>query len=126
MTDAPHACEVCGETDDSPDHRTVRISMLYDLAEAGLRTLERMQIVQNADGTQVGSGSLIQTFGARVCKDCRGDLIGLLRRWKNGEFHEPEVEWDDVHNEPRNIPVRVDGRTVMVSHSEWKDLEADG
>lgn len=101
-------CEVCGQ--DGNDRRTVAIDMLYDLTEAGLRELPR-------------TSGAPRRYGARVCKDCRGDLIGLLRLWRQGKMRnrvdDPAPDVDAVGNE-RNIPVRQDGRTVMLSLSEYE------
>jgi len=105
-------CQVCG-TDTFGDQRTVRIAMLYDLTEAGLEINGNI-ILDN--------GEQRSTFGATVCKNCRGDLIGLLRRWRAGEFSNPQEEWDD-EGHIRNIPVRIDGSTRMMSVTEfakWK------
>lgn len=101
-------CQICGE-DTNGDQRTVRVACMYDLTEAGL---------EDNGNIILDDGSLRSTFGATVCKNCRGDLIGLLRRWRAGEFTQPETEVDDQGN-VRNIPVRVDGSTRMMSITEF-------
>src|SRR4051794_12512870 len=103
-------CQICNE-DTYGDQRTVRVACLYDLTEAGLE--ENGNIL-------LDDGRTLSTFGATVCKDCRGDLIGLLRRWRTGEFSLRLTEPFDAENNPRNIPVRIDGTARMMSEPEYR------
>lgn len=95
----PQLCPICG--DEGPDHRTVAIDCMYDLSEAGLDELPR-------------TAGAPRRFGARVCKGCRGDLIGALRVWRQGGMRQ-EVEVG-------TIPVRMDGATRMVTRAEYERL----
>lgn len=105
------ADDVCGihGGEPDPDLRTVMIGCLYDLTEAGLPKLSLGAVPLDSPDSQPRP-----LYGLRVCKDCRGDLIGLLRTWRNGAFHTPEE--DDPE---RNVPYREDGRTVMLTLEEF-------
>ncbi len=94
-------CAVCGE--DGQDRRTLRLSYLYELGEISPKF--------SRDKTAPRAG-----YSIRTCKDCRGDFLGLLRRWCAGEFIEVQSASYD-----RPIPIRRDGRCVYVSQEEWEE-----
>jgi hypothetical protein len=108
-------CAICTGTlsqSDGFDHdlRTLRLSYAYALGE--------------------GSDRLEPTIPATfhtitTCKSCRGDFLEVLWKWANGGFL-IETNRADAGISPRgddrpeaNIPLRVAGRTVMVTREEW-------
>ena len=106
-------CQIC-EKPTAGDERTLRLQYLYDLTEASLKfrkwVVEVTQATGRADWPSI-------FFTLTTCKDCRGDFIGLLRKWANGELIEkPEPE--------ATIPVRVDGRNKMLTRMKWDTLHA--
>ena len=89
-------CQICGETDQ--DSRTLKLRFLYDLTEVS----DKFQ--KDEDGL----------YSITTCKNCRGNFLGILRLWVDGEFV------DETTHPDRNIPVLVDGRTVMMNDREWE------
>lgn len=92
-------CQVCEALGD--DRRTLVISCGYDLHEVS-KKFARTPDDRHAQ------------FMLLVCKDCRGDFLGVLRRWVAKEFILKQEESSD-----RNIPLRVDGRIIMLTKAEW-------
>jgi len=99
-------CQVCGQ--EGEDRRTLKLRYFYELEEIS----EKFQQVPIDE-----DGATDVFYMLRTCKDCRGDFLELLRRWINGEFVQPESD-----DPKRNIPVRKDGRTVMVTREEWEAM----
>ena len=88
-------CQVCGEEDQ--DCRTLKLAFHYRMTEIS----EKFQ--RESD----------DTYSIRCCKNCRGNFLGILRYWIEGNLAEHTT------NPKSSIPVRVDGRVVMMSQEEW-------
>ena len=62
----------------------------------------------------------------RICKTCRGRFLGHLREWaaecKSRRDIPKDHDGDDLWDRDpiQNIPVRIDGMTVMLSELEYK------
>lgn len=93
-------CPICRQKKCMQDGRTFQIHIAngYNLSE--LSSL----LEEGADGF----------YRITTCKDCRGDFLGMLRRWLNGELVL-------VEDETRRILVRVDGREVRMTEEEAAD-----
>lgn len=106
---ADEICAVCGES--GSDRRTLKLRYFYDLAEISHKfSKEQIHYMDGSDNEDT-------LFTLRTCKECRGDFLALLRRWINGEFVPKET------NSEANIPVRQDGRTVMVTRAVWDAMK---
>ena len=92
-------CKICGEIDQ--DGRTLKLRYLYDLSEVS----DKFQVEKMEDGSTY--------YSIFTCKNCRGNFLGILRYWAEGNLIEETTDPD------KNIPVRVDGRTVMMNKDEW-------
>jgi len=90
-------CQICGKQDQ--DARTLSLRYNYKLSEIS----DKFQT--EPDGT----------YSIRTCKSCRGSFLDVLKQWTEGGFVEAV----------RNIPVRVQGRTVMMNDEEWKAHTAE-
>lgn len=73
-------CEVCKKN--SEDLRQLCLQYLYDLSEISGKLRRRDGIIRFADGRKVTD----VFWTIQTCKDCRGDFLGILQRWTNGEF----------------------------------------
>ena len=93
-------CQICDEIDQ--DCRTLRLRYLYNLSEIS----DKFQVEKTEDGT---------VYSLRTCKNCRGNFLGILRYWIEGNLVEGETT-----DPAKNIPVRVNGRTVMMNKEEWQ------
>ena len=102
-------CQICNQ--EGEDRRTLRLEYFYDLSEISDKLKKAEVTIRFADGHEVKD--VLWTI--RTCKDCRGDFLGILRRWTNGEF----ITQTRGRSE-RNIPVRVDGRVIMMTAEEWQ------
>lgn len=102
-------CQICGR--EGEDRRTLRLRYFYDLSEIPDKFTKEEVIIKFADGNEVKD----TLWSVRTCKDCRGDFLGVLRKWTSGEF---VVKTDDDPN--CNIPVRVNGRVVMMTTKQWE------
>ena len=118
-------CPICGKGPD-PDLRTLSVANGYELHEASTK-LEKVEFAV-ASEPGVEAAVTLRLYQIRTCKNCRGDFIGLLRRWINGEFVDVAMREglpkSGDEGEERNIPLRVDGATVMVTRSEWERFRA--
>lgn len=111
-------CQVC-TNETYGDSRTLRISCLYDLSEVSDAFTVVQAKVEGVDRPQ-------NLFCLTICKDCRGNLLGLLRQFiDSGPSTMVEREVEELNPE-RNIPVRVDGRSIMLTHDEWMRWRATG
>lgn len=104
-------CKLCGAVGD--DMRTLKMRYLYELTEQ-VPEMEK-------------EGEL---YTLRTCKACRGDLLGRMKDWRSdrvllrGLPKDPdgEVEFDDPE---RNIPYRENGRTVLLTQTEYEQRRKD-
>ena len=102
-------CQICNQ--EGEDRRTLRLQYFYDLSEMSDKFEKEEVTIRFADGHEVKN----VFWSIRTCKDCRGNFLGTLRRWTSGEFVTATED-----NPERNIPVRVDGRVVMMTTEEWQ------
>lgn len=112
-------CQLCGA--EGPDKRTLLMSCFYALEEA---------VPEFIDLTD--TNLLVDNLGfyyLRICKTCRGDLLGRLKQWGDERRARRGLPMDhdggetDVEDE-RCIPVRVDGATVMMTYKEYTTYRA--
>jgi hypothetical protein len=119
-SDECQLCEAYGN-----DKRSLYIKCFYDVSEA----VPEMISLQDVEEINIAMSNF---FYLRICKSCRGSLLGHLREWAASrrtlrgipKDHdggvEPEYEDCDEEGNPRNIPYRKDGRTIMISEEEWR------
>ena len=94
-------CAVCGLT--GPDSRTLVLKYFYELTEIS----DKLTLNENG------------LYQITTRKDCRATFLGLLRRWIRGDFI-PVANTNPNYN----IPVRVDGSTVMMDkegYEAWRE-----
>lgn len=107
-------CQLCHAH--GADKRTLLIRYFYAIHEQVPEAIDLSEADHPFDG-----------YLLRTCKACRGDLLGRLREWREERVKLREAEKDhDGHllQSAGNIPVRVDGRTVMMmeeEYDEWRD-----
>ena len=109
-------CQMCDAH--GPDKRSLTLSCLYDLHEVLPESILRQDVSRNF-------------YYLRICKSCRGRLIGHLAEWRvecmanRGVTKGPDGHVYEVEADPdRNIPVRVHGALVMMTQVEWSDYKA--
>ncbi len=106
-------CMLCGAY--GADKRSWQSSCFYAIDEAVPEALD-----------------LKDGFYLRICKSCRGRYLEGLRRWReecvglrgftkdhDGYLYDTEEEMDPE----RNIPVRRNGVTVLLTREEWDHLK---
>ena len=97
-------CQICGV--DGPDLRTLKLSYFYQLDEIS----DKFQL--DADGN----------FQITTCKQCRGDFLHLTGKWTSGEL--AALREKHQSDPDRTIPVRVQGRTVMMTPEEYSEHQS--
>ena len=95
-------CQVCGQAGE--DRRTLHVACLYELREVS----DKFTAPTKKDYPGL--------YTLRMCKDCRGDLLNLLRQWARGDRIQEEA----------TIPVRLDGRNVMITDEEYAKYRQKG
>lgn len=114
-------CMVCGAY--GADKRSVIIETGYQMKEI----TERFIDLHLVEGRLNERG-----FYLRICKMCRGELLGALRSWFESRRdlseryqlnHDGYIEDEEWRDDARNIPVRIDGRTVMMNPEEYERYE---
>lgn len=98
-------CKLC--LAEGPDMRTLKMRYFY--------SLEEMVPEFNKDD---------EFYSLRTCKTCRGELLGLLRQWRDGCVSRRSLPKDsdggiELDDPERNIPMRVNGATVMMTRKEY-------
>lgn len=60
----------------------------------------------------------------RICKHCRSRLLGMLKEWWEAGIERRSLDKDhdgcEAPTPDRNIPIRVNGVTVMITQEEWE------
>lgn len=64
----------------------------------------------------------------RICKNCRGGLLGKLREWAEAcramRGQPKDSDGSPKTNDPeRNIPIRENGTVVKLTRDEWDDRQ---
>lgn len=111
-SDLCQLCEAKGE-----DKRSLWIQCFYDVKEVLPEAIDLDQAVGISD-------DLRDFYYLRICKACRGDLLSLLGLWRNKRIERRGLPMDhdgndDDYTPERNIPVRRNGTTVMLTREEW-------
>lgn len=93
-------CPICNSEDE--DRRTISVSCLYAVDEMA-------PFLRTPDGR----------YELTVCKQCRGDFLAMIATWFRGAFVDMDLR---LGNEKRNIPLRMQGRTLWVTREEYAEL----
>lgn len=112
-------CQLCHAYGE--DKRSLWIDCGYDVAEVVPEMMDT-RCFEDPDAAKRG-------HYLRFCKSCRGRLLSAMKEWRREcialrgtpKDHDGHVEDDDPE---RNIPVRVNGAIVMLTHEEWDEREA--
>src|SRR5690606_30505704 len=65
-------------------------------------------------------------FGINLCKSCRARLLGHMQQWRDecvalrGRPKDHDGHLEDEYDPDRNIPVRVNGVTQMMTADEYE------
>lgn len=97
-------CQRCGYKD--YDRRTLWMACLYEMSELGL-PFEEKEV----------SKDCAKFFTLRVCKDCRGDWMGAIKKWFNTK---PERE-----SCGSGIFIRRNGTNIEITEEEWREEYPD-
>lgn len=139
-------CRRCGE--EGEDRRTLYMACFYQMGELGLpfdkqilfhaklEDLEKSSEpagITLRDGTRLNlTSGTVKTSGEltphdfytlRVCKECRGSWMLAIKEWFNNSAGK-RASYDDQGN-VRDIPVRENGTTVMLSRREYDKRQFD-
>ena len=104
-------CYACG-----PDKRSLFVSCLYDIKEVVPEAVD----LAFCDGFEDRGG-----YYLRICKSCRGSLLGKLGEWRLERIKMRDVPKRE-DGEPIEtdvdacIPVRVNGATVMMTEEQFE------
>lgn len=99
-----------------PDMRSLFINCLYSIEEIVPEIIDLFKIEQFKD----------RGYYIRICKSCRGSLLGKMRDWRNERVALRSFSKDsdgEPYDEEANIPVRISGATIMMTldqYNEWK------
>jgi hypothetical protein len=107
-------CMLCGAY--GADKRSLRITCLYAIHEVVPEALEL---------TDVPGPDRWHGYYLRICKSCRGRLLDHLGAWRNEcvSMREVPKNHDGAPEDTppgRDIPVRINGRTVMMALEEYE------
>ena len=110
-------CQLCGAHGD--DKRSLFISCFYAVQEAVPEAIDLAAVNNLKD----------RGYYLRICKSCRGRLLGHLRQWRQEcialrelpKDHDGYVDDDYVVRDPRaDIPVRTDGVVTHMTPEQWE------
>lgn len=115
--DACMLCEAAG-----PDMRSLFLACGYLISEV---VPEAIDLVDCPEGVSNRGWYL------KICKSCRGAFLSMLADWKTKRIHRRGVAknsdgGDAVYDDDANIPVRVNGETVMMTFNEFADHRTGG
>lgn len=130
MKEGEETCQRCGDVD--YDRRTLSMSCLYAMEELKL-PFEQVQIygtrvekigekplfignymVPEFDSHEGKELHKYNFFTLRVCKDCRADWMGSIKKW----FNNPPV----VNSCGSGIYIRENGTSKEITQEEWNEL----
>lgn len=99
-------CKLC--LVEGEDKRTLWMSCFYELTEV-------VPEFESADP---------RGFNLRICKACRGALLGHLEAWRKERITHRGLNMDHdggiIDDDPdRNIPIRINGTTKMMTINEF-------
>lgn len=112
-------CQLCLAS--GCDKRSLVIDCFYAIGEV---------IDEAIDLHEVENGLNGRGYYLRICKNCRGEFLAHLRQWADeARKRRGSLMDDDGHPEDdipeKNIPVRVDGRIVMMTPCEHKEYNRE-
>lgn len=97
------------------DKRCLFLSCLYDVKESVPEALSLADVEEwNVNGRSF--------YYLRICKNCRGEFLRMLREWRLGAIARRNIPKDhDGHPvlQEGTIPVRKDGRVVYMTEEEY-------
>lgn len=103
------------------DKRSLFIECLYAIEEVVPEAIE-LFAVEGPVKERHKSG-----YYLRVCKSCRGALLGKMQEWRNervalrGEPKDHDGDtWFLYDEEQPSIPVRINGATVLMTEAQYK------
>lgn len=104
-------CMLCGAY--GADKRNLRIDCLYDVSEVIPEAIDMFLVDKSG-------------WYLRICKTCRGKLLGHLREWRDERVALRETPKDHDgypldDDESANIPVRVNGMIVMMTDEQYAE-----
>jgi len=120
-------CMVCGAV--GLDRRTLLMRYFYELSEVAPEFLD-LTLVDRVKSPGLPAPEL-GLYYLRTCKSCRGEILGAIqaaitaRRALRGLPLGPDGDVDlpvELEDPERNIPVRVLGRTIMLTRPEWDEF----
>ena len=111
MTKKEDICQLC--LAEGPDKRTLTMSCFYDITE----------IVP-----EFSKQVLPSNYHIRICKACRGDLLGKLEAWRTERLLNRGWPMDDdgnlIDRDPgKNIPVRINGAIQWMNGEEYEEYK---
>lgn len=115
-------CQLCEAY--GPDKRSLFLDCFYAVHEVVPEAIDLL-LVEKQNDSKHASG-----YYLRICKSCRGRLLDLLRHWRDDcvslrgvpKNHDGGLEDE---REGANIPVRLNGRIVMMTMDEYGKWSAE-
>lgn len=109
-------CQICWAY--GQDKRSFKLYCFYDVSEIIPEAIDMFAIGDDKD----------PSYYLRVCKSCRGSFLTALKQAADGRraLREEPKDHDgyiDDGDSDANIPVRINGATVMMNaenYAEWK------
>jgi hypothetical protein len=110
------------------DMRSFFISMFYALSEVAPEFVNIDKVHETIPDFPFQRG-----YYLRICKTCRGEIMQSIKEAINSRRSLRDTPKDsdgevEEFNPARNIPVRMNGRTVMMTpeeYDEWRDSQND-
>jgi hypothetical protein len=99
------------------DKRSLFISSLYEMKEIAPEFLDLFAVPEFKN----------RGYYLRICKSCRGEILSAIREAINTRraLRDAPKNYDGYvdYESERNIPVRIDGRTVMLADWEFEEYQ---
>jgi hypothetical protein len=110
-------CMICNAY--GTDKRSLFISSFYEMKEVAPEFLDLADVPDFKD----------RGYYLRICKSCRGEILDAIRQAINvrcelrsePKDHDGTVDYDDGGS---SIPVRINGRTVMMNVWQYEEYQA--
>jgi len=105
------------------DKRSLMVTCFYDIKELVPEFI-------NLSGCHEEDNPLRRFHYMRICKTCRGRFLKMLKEWFRycTNFRDTPKNHDgcvEEFDEERNIPVRINGATVMMDEEEFKQYNKE-